>query len=126
MNTKVKISTLWIVVMLNMAFADILSFMLPGKLEEIMTGSAGAISVTQELMLVFAILIEIPIAMIILSRVLKYRVNRWVNSIACAIAAVFVVAGGSTDLSYIFFAAVEIVCMVLIVRYAWKLTAQEG
>lgn len=25
MNTKVKISTLWIVVMLNMAFADILS-----------------------------------------------------------------------------------------------------
>ena len=41
MGTKEKISTLWIVVMFNMAFADILSFITPGALQEIMTGYAG-------------------------------------------------------------------------------------
>lgn len=79
---KVKLSTLWIVIMFNMVFADILEFMLPGELEAMMTGTAAEFSITQEIMLVFAILLEIPIAMIILSRLLKYRANRWANIIA--------------------------------------------
>lgn len=76
----VKLSILWVFVMFNMAFADIVGFMNPGVLEEIMTG-AGQIQVTQGLMLVFSIILEIPIAMILLSRVLKYRANRWANII---------------------------------------------
>lgn len=38
-DTKEKISILWIVVMVNMIFADILSFMLPGFLNDINTGN---------------------------------------------------------------------------------------
>ena len=37
-SRKVIISTLWVVVMFNMIFADILSFITPGFLEEVMTG----------------------------------------------------------------------------------------
>ena len=115
MDLKVKLSTLWIVVMFNMAFADILSFML-----EWTTGHTPEVQVSQGVMLAFAVLIEIPIAMILLSRVLKYRVNRWANIIAAAITIVFVIGGGSTHLHYIFFAAVEVLCMLLIAWYAWK------
>lgn len=39
LDIKKKISTLWIVVMMNMIFADILSFMLPGFLNDIMMGN---------------------------------------------------------------------------------------
>ncbi len=126
MDTKVKLSTLWIVVMINMAFADIFSFMIPGFLEEIMTGSAASFPITQEIMLVFAIIMEIPIAMIFLSRVLKYRANRWVNIIAAAITILWVIGGGSTYPHYIFFATIEVVFAALIVWYAWKLPKQEG
>ncbi len=115
MDVQVKLSTLWIVVMFNMAFADILSFMM-----ELTTGQTPEVQVTQGLMLVMAIILEIPIAMIILSRVLKYRANRWANIVAAAITIVFVIGGGSIYLHYIFFAAVEVVCMLFIVRYAWK------
>ena len=115
MDLKVKLSTLWIVVMFNMAFADILSFML-----EWTTGHTPEVQVSQGAMLAFAVLIEIPIAMILLSRVLKYRVNRLANIIAAAITIVFVIGGGSTHLHYIFFAAVEVLCMLLIAWYAWK------
>ena len=114
-NMHVKLSTLWIFVMFNMMFADIVGFINPGALEEIMT-----MDITQELLLVFAILLEIPIAMIVLSRILKYRANRWANIIASVITIVFVIAGGSTYLSYIFFATMEVACMLLIIWYTWK------
>ena len=80
-NMKVRLSILWIFVMFNMVFADIVGFMDPGALEDIMTGNTG-IEITQGLLLVFSILLEIPIAMIVLSRLLKYRINRWANIIA--------------------------------------------
>lgn len=70
--------------MINMIFADILSFMLPGALNDIMTGNTP-FKITQEIMLVFAILLEIPIVMIFLSRILKHRANRLANIIASVI-----------------------------------------
>ena len=79
-DVKAKLSTLWIVVMLNMIMADVLSLYVPETMED-MAKFAGDTPITQ-LMLGAAIMMEIPIAMIFLSRVLKYRANRWANIIA--------------------------------------------
>jgi len=120
MDMKARLSTLWIVVMLNVVLADILSFITPGALSDIMTGTPGGIAISQELLLVFAILLEIPVVMIFLSRTLTYRVNRWANIIACAVTIAFVVGGGSAYLHYYFFAAIEVACMAGIAWSAWK------
>jgi hypothetical protein len=120
LDIKEKISTLWIVVMFCMAFADIVGFMTPGALEEIIDQSAAPFPITQEIMLVFSVLIAIPILMIYLSRVLKYKANRLVNILAGVITILFVAGLGSTDLSYIYFATIEIVCMLIIIWSAWK------
>ena len=113
---KVKLSVLWIFVMFNMAFADIIGFINPGALEEIMT----SLDITQGFLLVAAILVEIPIAMIVLSRMLKYKANRWTNIIAGIITILWIIGGGNTSLSYIFFATLEVLCLFLIIWYAWK------
>jgi hypothetical protein len=119
-----RISTLWIVVMFNMAFADIVAFIQPGGLQGI--AGPGGVEITQGLLLVFAVLIEIPIAMVLLSRVLKPKANRWANTVAAVITAVFVVGGGSMELPfYAFFAAIEVACMALIVWSAWSRRASE-
>ena len=123
-NLKTTLSTLWIVVMLNMIFADILTLYIPEFLQEILTESTP-VQITQELMLAMAFIIEIPIVMIFLSRVLKYKANRWVNIIASVITILFVVIGGSLTLHYIFFAAIEVLCLSLIIWYAWKWPKQE-
>jgi len=113
-----RISMLWVVVMLNMAFADIVGFIQPGALQG-MTGPGGA-EITQGLLLVVAVILEIPIAMIFVSRILKRGASRWVNTIAAVITAVFVVGGGSMELPfYAFFAVVEVACMALIVWSVW-------
>lgn len=119
MDTKIKLSTLWIVVMFTMVFADILTFMIPGALKEIVQGKTEVI-ITQPLLLVFAISLEIPILMIWLSRQLRYTVNRWANIIAAIITIFFVIGGGAWYLHYLFFATVEVICMLLITWYAWK------
>lgn len=59
MDMKMMLSTLWLVVMFNMAFADILSFMM-----EYSTGYTPEVQATQGLMLIAAIVLEIPIIMI--------------------------------------------------------------
>jgi hypothetical protein len=125
-DTKVLLSTLWIVVMINMAYADILGLFIPGALEEVTKTSVSIGTTIPQLMLGGAIILEIPIAMILLSRVLKYKVNRWANIIASVITIVSVVGGGSLVPHYIFIATVEVVCMLLIVWNAWKWSNPEG
>ncbi len=63
---------------------------------------------------------EIPIAMILLSRILKFKVNRWANIIASIFTIVYVVGGGSTTPHYTFIATIEVVCMLLVLWFAWK------
>ena len=120
MDIKERISILWIVVMMNMIFADILSFMLPEFLNEVMTGNTP-IQITPGILLVFAIILEIPIIMIFLSRVLDGKANRWANIVAAVITIIFVVGGGSLHLHYIFFGAAEVLILLLIMTYAWKM-----
>ena len=121
-DNRTKLSTLWAVVMFNMVFADILTFIKPGALQELWAGQAG-VQLTDGLLLVFAVLVEIPIAMIFVSRILKPEANRWANTAAAVITTLFVVGGGSIDPHYLFFAAVEIACMALIV---WSVWARRG
>jgi Sec-independent protein secretion pathway component TatC len=124
-DTRVKLSTLWVVVMFNIVFADLVGFVHPGALERIMAGEVG-FELTQGLLLLFSIFLAIPIAMIFLSRVLTSRANRWANISAGALTVLFVIGGGSTTLSYIFFATTEIVFLSLIIWYAWTLPKQEA
>ena len=114
-----RLSTLWIVVMFNMVFADILTFIKPGALQELWAGQAG-VQITPGLLLAFAILIEVPIAMIFVSRILKPGPSRWANTVAAVVTTAFVVGGGSLTPHYVFFASVEIACMALIVWSVWK------
>jgi hypothetical protein len=110
--------------MINMLKADILSLYIPGAADEV-AKTAGETPIAT-LMLGGAIMMEISIVMIILSRVLKYRVNRWVNIIASIITIAFVVGGGVSYPYYIFIATVEVICLLLIIWFAWKWTEQTA
>ena len=117
-DKKVILSTLWIFATLNYIYADVFSlFFLPGAQKETATMAAGAV-------LGFAVLMETAIAMVLLSRVLKYGANRWANIIVGAIhtAAVFffVFAGTPPAPFSAFFGAIEIACTLVVIWYAWK------
>ena len=129
-DMKVRLSTLWIFAVLNYLYADVMTLMDPEGLEAIMTGYAGSIQITEGFLLGAAVLMETAIAMVLLSRVLKHRANRWANIIAGALhtAAVFssMFVGTTPALYYVFFGTIEIACTLLISWYAWRWPNPEG
>ena len=75
-DKKVILSTLWIFALLNYIYADIFNIVFNPEAQ------SGATTMTQGAVFGFAILMETAIAMVLLSRVLKYGANRWANIIA--------------------------------------------
>lgn len=130
-DVKVLLSTLWIVATLNYIYADVMALMDAEILADLIKGTAGGgIQVTEGLMLGAAIFMEIPIVMVLLSLVLKYRANRWANISMGTIKTVAILSsmifGPHPSLYYMFFGTVETVCTSLIVWYAWKWSEQEA
>ena len=126
-DRKVRLSTLWIFAMFNYLYADVYSLFFNPVLQKQLTkelseGRAGSIQITQGFVLVTAILMETAIAMVLLSRVLRYKANRWANIILGAFHTLFVswsLIGQAPTAFYAFFAAIEIACTLFIVWYAW-------
>lgn len=114
---RVVLSSLWMVVMLNLLTADLLSLFIPGAANSV-ADFAGDTPVALW-MLGAAALIEVGILMVALSRVLKRGVNRWANIGAAMLTLTFVVGGGSTYPHHLLIAAVEVVCLLLIIWTAW-------
>jgi hypothetical protein len=116
MDPKVKLSLLWIFVVLLMVYADIVSLMDPtSAIRERMVGapmSAG-------FLLAGAVVMIISIAMVILSWVLNYKVNRWVTIVIGAFMIVNIVTGGH-GLYYMLFGTVEVAFISLIAWFSWK------
>lgn len=125
-DRKVILSTLWGFFIVNIIYADIISLM-----EVTFTGYDVTTAENFELvksilspsMLLFiAVILELGMIMIVLSRVLKYAINRWANIIVAIIQALVLTASllvGSPDMYYIFFATVELTALLFIVWYAW-------
>jgi Family of unknown function (DUF6326) len=123
-STRVRLSTLWIFALLNYLYCDVMSLMDSSFLKQYMAGKVSGIDTTPAFFLAAAILMEIPIAMILLSRLLNYRANRWANILAGTIMTVVQIAtlffGSSTTIYYLFFSIIEIACTGLIVWFAWN------
>lgn len=123
-STRVRLSTLWIFALLNYLYCDVMSLMDSSFLKQYMAGKVSGIDTTPVFFLAAAMLMEIPIAMILLSRVLNYRTNRWANVLAGTIMTAVQFStlffGSSPSIYYLFFSIIEIACTVLIVWFAWN------
>ena len=130
-DTKQRLSLLWIFALLNYLYADVLAlFAIAG------TGHSFDPLPPWALM-GSAVLMEIPIAMIVASRLLSFRANRLANIIAGTLLTL--INGFLTFVApllgwgrppafaeYLFFATIETVCTVAIVWQAWKWSGSEG
>ena len=120
------LSTLWVFILLNMVFRDLHQFGHPGFLEEMMSGVVNGVKITEELMLIGGFLAEIPIMMVLLSRILSNRYNRWANLIASLITMLVLLSSlPSADMDDVFFLIIEVVAFLWIMRIAWRLPLRE-
>ena len=130
-DTKERLSLFWIFALLNYLYADVVAlFAIVGS-----PNLADAPHLPPWALLGSAVLMEIPIAMIVASRLLPFRANRLTNIIAGLILTLvngfltFVLPltnGAFRDPvypAYVFFATIETVCTLVIVWQAWTWSA---
>jgi hypothetical protein len=122
-DRKTLLATLWIFVLLNYVYADLLMVIINPTLYQ-----KAAAKMTDATVLGFAVLMEILIAMVLLARVLPHRANRWANIIVGLVGTAFVAVTlrGSPPPYYVFFSSLEIACTLFITWYAWTWRVPDG
>ena len=125
-DTKERLSLFWLFALLNYLYADVFALWSVDHLPHLPPWAlAGS-----------AVLMEIPIAMIVASRLLPFRANRLANIIAGAfltlvngvLTYVPPLLGARTPAlpEYLFFATIETVCTSVIIWEAWRWSGVEA
>ena len=123
-ETKIKLSALWVSLMLTYLLGDVLRIF-SGDFN---AGAIGDMQISQGWYLGMAVLMVIPIVMVFLSLTLKYKANRWANIAVATFFFLFNAFGLPTYPSIYdqFLIVVGLVFNVLTVWFAWKWSAQKG
>ncbi len=111
-DRRTLLFTLWTFATLNYVYADVVTLF----------DKSLSTSLSQTALLGAAVLVETAIAMVLLSRILKYKANRWANIVVGAINTAAVLASllvATPALYYLFFATIEIATTLVIIWYAW-------
>jgi hypothetical protein len=111
-DMKTKLSTLWLFATLNYIYADVFTLF----------DKTVTIRLTSEALLGAAVLVETPMAMVLLSRLLKHGVNRWANIVVGAVNTVAVLTSlsvGTPALYNIFSVTIEAATTMAIIWLAW-------
>jgi hypothetical protein len=110
-------SALWIFVVLNYLYGDLAMVIFHPATYQRLAGGMN-----QWLVLGAAAIMQVPIAMVLFSRMLRHGVNRWANIVIGSIFSVFAfvtLLPGRPPAFYVFLSAVEIAATLFIVWYAW-------
>lgn len=119
-DVRTLLSTLWLFVLFNIFFADFQWFVTTGAIEEILSGTVRGNQVTPNLLLIASLVHELPVLMLLLSRVLTRNINRPFNIVAGVLNFFFAVSDGWTTPDQIFFKVVMAIGLLLIVWTAWR------
>jgi hypothetical protein len=121
-NVKLKLAALWASVMFVYVYVDIIGFFKPGVIEDILAGEVSGFEITQAWALGALALLTIPSSMVFLSLALPARVNRWTNLVVAALFTLVSVGNviGETWAFLFLGAFVEVILLLLVIRYAWK------
>jgi hypothetical protein len=121
-SLKLKLATLWASFMFLYIYVDYFHLYMPGSIEDILAGKVFVFDISFVFLLIAMIFVAIPTLMIFLSVALPAKVNRWTNIIVATVFIPYMLFNlvGEAWVHMYFAAAVEVVLLCLIIRYAWK------
>jgi hypothetical protein len=127
-HVKVKISALWVSVMLCYIYGDYFGLYQPRKLQGMLEGKMVPLGpATQGVLLGTSVMMAIPAVMVFLSLVLKPELNRWLNIIlGVTYTVIILITMPGAWVFYIFLGAVEAILTALIAWYAWNWPRHSG
>lgn len=122
MSVKLKLAGLWTGFMFLYIYVDYFALYMPRKIDNILKGKVFVFDITQGFLLAAFASVTIPATMIFLSVALSAKVNRWANLIVAVIYIPYTLFNlvGQAWAHMVLGAAVELIILCLIIRYAWQ------
>lgn len=129
-NVKVKLALLWVALMFLYIYNDIFSMYQPGHVADLFEGHLDGVQFTQTLLFGAALLMALPSFMVLLSLILKAKVNRLVNVVVGAFHILILigtqfVGEGETWFYWRVNELLEAIFLVIIIWTAWKWPASK-
>jgi len=123
-DRKSLLSLLWIFLTVNYIYCDVFTLHDANYLKAFLSGESGGMKITEKFLLIFAFVMQIPMIMIVLSRTLIFKFNKYFNVVAGIITTsihAFTVSMGGT-IYFMFFSTFEICTGLSIIYLAatWK------
>lgn len=121
---KNLLSLLWVYLTVNYIYCDVFILHDADFLKAFLSGAVGNMKITDEFLLMFSFIMQVPMIMIILSGTLTFKLNRYFNIVAgiitTSVQAATVSMGGT--IYFMFFSIFEISTGLLIIYLAitWK------
>lgn len=123
-DVKIVLSALWIAMLFVFAYVDIFGLFRADVLEAALNGKAGTtdFTVNQGFLAGTLIYIAIPTLMVVLSLLLRARVNRVTQIIVAAVYIVTIAASmvGEDWAYYLIGSVIEMVLLLAVIGFAWK------
>ncbi len=118
---RLKLSALWVSVMLMYVYVDIFGFYKPGTIDGILVGRVWQFDINQTWAFGALALMTIPSLMVALALTLPARAARWANLVIAPIYLLVTISNpiGETWVFMWLGSAVEAVLLLFIIRYAW-------
>ncbi len=117
---RTKLSLLWVAVLFNIIIKDIHDLFRPGLLEEMQSGIVNGNTITEELILIGGIVLELPIVMIVFSQFLPFKLNKWSNTSVALLSILILFMHPTKDLDDIFFLITTTIGLCAIIVLVWK------
>lgn len=121
-SVQLKLAALWTSFMFLYIYVDHFALYMPNAIPNILKGRVFEFDISQGFIFTAIFLATIPMLMIFLSVALPAKANRLTNIIVAIIHIPYMLfnLAGEAWMHMYFAAAVEVVLLCLIIRYAWK------
>ena len=125
-NVRIKISALWTSMLFVFAYVDLFSLYRPDFRADIEAGEVGGFAVNRSFLFGITAYVVIPSLMVLITLVLRPRVNRIANIALAIVYAVTIITGAVGEWSYyILGSGIEVALLAAIVYYAWTWPRQR-
>lgn len=121
-SLPLKLAALWASFMFLYIYVDYFALYMPGKIDAILHAKVFVFNITQGFLLTALASVTIPALMISLSVILPAKVNRWTNIIVAIVYIPYTLfnLAGEAWMHMVFGAVVEVILLLLIIRFAWQ------
>ena len=121
-NSPSLLSALWTFILFNIIFRDLHEFLNQGYVEELM-----ALNISAGTKIFYGLVLEIPILMTLLSRILSNTFNKWINMIVASMLLLGTLTTlAKADMDDVLFTVMNSLAFSAILYIAWKLPSKKN